>query len=274
MNKKILTIIPCIALIISSYSQDTTKYLTSEPPENKTMKHDETEFYSPVPPVVTPAKESGGAPSDAIVLFDGGNLDQWRSVNDTTKPAGWTVANGIITVDKKAGNIETKQRFMDYQLHIEWRIPEDIQGSDQARGNSGVFLASTGPGDGGYEIQVLDCYNNKTYVNGQTGAIYKQGIPLANACKKPGEWQTYDIVWTAPRFNEDGSLKSPARVTAFHNGVLVQNNFTVKGQTVYIGHPYYIKHGASPIKLQAHGDPSKPISYRNIWVRPLPSSNS
>jgi len=274
MNKKILIIILCVASFIFSYAQDTTKYLTSEPPENKTMKHDETEFYSPVPPVVTPAKELGGAPSDAVILFDGANLDQWRSVNDTTKPAEWTVANGIITVNKKAGNIETKERFMDYQLHIEWRIPEDIDGSDQARGNSGVFLASTGPGDAGYEIQVLDCYNNKTYVNGQTGAIYKQGIPLANACKKPGEWQTYDIVWTAPRFNGDGSLKSPAHVTAFHNGVLVENNFAVKGQTVYIGHPYYTKHGASPIKLQAHGDPSKPISYRNIWVRPLPSSNS
>jgi|SRR4051812_47192855 len=273
MKKKILIIVSCMTTIIS-YSQDTTKYLTSEPPENKTMKHEETEIYSPVPPVVTPANECGGAPSDAIILFDGKNLDQWRSVKDTTKPAEWTVADGIITVDKKAGNIETKQRFMDYQLHIEWRIPQDIEGSDQARGNSGVFLASIGPGDAGYEMQVLDCYNNKTYVNGQTGAIYKQGVPLANACKKPGEWQTYDIVWTAPRFDEDGSLKSPARVTAFHNGVLVQNNYAIKGQTVYIGHPYYIKHGPSPVKLQAHGDTSKPISYRNIWVRPLPSSNS
>lgn len=272
MNKKILFLFPCIAAI-NSFAQDTTKFIMGVPPENKTMKHEETEIYSPVPPVVTPGKSLGDAPSDAVILFDGKNLDQWRDANDSTKSAGWDVHDGIMTVNKKSGNIETKQRFMDYQLHLEWRIPENIQGSDQARGNSGVFLASTGPGDAGYEIQVLDNYNNKTYVNGQVGAIYKQGIPLANACRKPGEWQTYDIVWTAPRFNADGSLKSPARVTAFHNGVLVQNNFVVRGQTVWIGHPFYIAHSASPVKLQAHGDPSAPISYRNIWIRPLASSN-
>ena len=154
-------------------------------------------------------------------------------------------------------------------MHLEWKIPEDIHGTGQSRGNSGVFLASTGGGDKGYEIQILDCYNNKTYVNGQTGSIYKQSIPLANACKKPGEWQTYDIIWTAPRFNEDGTLLSAARVTVIHNGVLLQNNVTIKGETTFIGAPAYKKHGAAPIKLQAHGDPSEPISYRNIWVRPL-----
>lgn len=228
-----------------------------------------TEVWSPVPRVVTPGKTFADAPSDAIVLFDGKNLDQWESANDSTKAAGWKVADGIITVDKKAGNIQTKQRFMDYQLHLEYRIPENITGSDQARGNSGVFLASTGPGDAGYEMQVLDNYNNKTYVNGQAASIYKQYIPLVNACKKPGEWQTYDIIWTAPRFNEDGSLKSPAKVTAFHNGVLVQNNVKLKGPTLYIGTPAYKAHGASPLKLQAHGDPSAPISYRNIWLREL-----
>jgi alpha-3'-ketoglucosidase len=228
-----------------------------------------TEVWEPVPKVITPGKTIQDPPSDAIILFDGKNLDAWRSVKDTTQPAGWEIANGIITVNKKAGNIETKQRFMDYQLHIEWRIPENITGSDQARGNSGVFLASSGPGDNGYELQVLDNYNNKTYVNGQAGSIYKQAIPLVNACKKPGEWQSYDVIWTAPRFNNDSSLKSPARVTVFHNGVLVQNNFELKGLTLYIGKPYYKKHGASPVKLQAHGDPSEPISYRNIWIREL-----
>jgi hypothetical protein len=228
-----------------------------------------TEVYSPVPPVVTPGKNLGDAPSDAIILFDGKDLNQWRSVKDTSAPADWTLANGVITVNKKSGNIETKQRFLNYQLHIEWKIPENITGTGQARGNSGVFLASLGSGDAGYELQVLDCYNNSTYVNGQTASMYKQAIPLANACRKPGEWQSYDVIWTAPKFNDDGSLKSAARVTVLHNGVLVQNDYELQGVTLYIGKPYYKAHGASPIKLQAHGDPSEPISFRNIWIRPL-----
>ena len=228
-----------------------------------------TEVWTPVPKIVTPGATNSDAPSDAIILFDGKNLDEWVSVKDPKNPAEWTVADGVITVNKSKGNIQTKRTFTDYQLHIEWKIPSNITGSGQARGNSGVFLASTGPGDDGYEMQVLDCYNNTTYVNGQTASIYKQSIPLANACKKPGEWQTYDIIWTAPRFNEDGTLKSAARVTALHNGVLVQNNYELKGVTKYIGTPEYKKHGASAIKLQAHGDPSEPISYRNIWVREL-----
>jgi hypothetical protein len=228
-----------------------------------------TEFYTPVPPVVTPGKNAGDAPSDAIVLFDGKNLDQWRSGKDSSAAAGWTVADGIITVNKAAGNIVTKQSFLDYQLHIEWRIPVNITGTGQARGNSGVFLASVGAGDAGYELQVLDSYNNSTYVNGQAGSIYKQSVPLANANRKPGEWQAYDVIWTAPRFNDDGSLKTPARVTVLFNGVLVQNNYALTGVTMYIGKPFYKSHGASPIKLQAHGDPSEPISYRNIWIRPL-----
>ncbi len=233
--------------------------------------HTATEFYTPVPPVVTPGKTNSDAPSDAIMLFDGKSLDGWVSVKDTTKPAAWTVGKGIFTVKKDEGNIQTKRRFMDYQLHLEWRIPKNITGEGQLRGNSGVFLASTGPGDDGYEIQILDCYNNKTYTNGQTGSVYKQGTPLANACKKPGEWQTYDIVWTAPRFNADGSLKSPARVTLFQNGVLLQNNFELKGPTQYVGQPSYVNkaHGPCPIKLQAHGDKSEPDSFRNIWLREL-----
>ncbi|GAC1453119.1 MAG: DUF1080 domain-containing protein [Chitinophagaceae bacterium] len=228
-----------------------------------------TEFYSPVPKVVTPGATTADAPSDAIVLFDGKNLDQWTSVKTPGAPAGWNVPDGILTVSKTAGNIQTKKSFTDYQLHLEWRIPANITGSGQARGNSGVFLASTGPGDDGYEIQILDCYNNSTYVNGQTGSVYKQAVPLANACKKPGDWQTYDIFWNAPRFNDDGSVKTPAYVTVIHNGVLLQNHTELKGQTVYIGNPAYKKHGPAPIKLQAHGDKSEPISYRNIWVREL-----
>ncbi len=228
-----------------------------------------TEVYTPLPKIVTPGATNNNAPSDAIILFDGKHLDAWKSTKDTNAAAGWTVAKGMVTVKKGIGNIETKQLFTDYQLHLEWRIPKNITGSGQARGNSGVFLASTGPGDVGYEIQILDCYNNTTYVNGQTGSVYKQHIPLANACKKPGEWQTYDIVWTAPRFTTDGSLQSAARVTVIHNGVLLQNNAEVKGVTVYRGAPSYKYHGASAIKLQDHGDPSEAISFRNIWIREL-----
>jgi len=228
----------------------------------------DTEVWEPVPAIVTPGKTNSEPPSDAIILFDGTNLDQWVSVKDKS-PAGWTVENGVMTVKKSAGNIETKRTFKNYQLHLEWRIPEGITGSDQARGNSGLFLASTGAGDGGYELQILDSYNNKTYVNGQAGSIYKQGIPLANAMRKPGEWQTYDVVWTAPTFNADGSLKTPAYVTAFHNGVLIQDHFELKGETLYIGKPEYKAYDRGAIKLQAHGDPSPPISFRNIWVREL-----
>jgi Domain of Unknown Function (DUF1080) len=233
------------------------------------MKHEDTEFYTPIPPVVTPGKSCGDAPSDAIILFDGDNLDKWVLADDTTKPADWIVDKGIVTVKKTSGNIQTRQSFQDYQLHIEWRIPKDIAGEGQARGNSGLFLASLGKGDAGYELQILDNYKNTTYVNGQAGSIYKQNPPLVNANFPPGVWQAYDVVWTAPRFNEDGSLKTPARVTTFFNGILIQNNFELKGPTLYIGLPSYKKHGPAPIKLQAHGDKSEPLSFRNIWVRPL-----
>jgi len=230
---------------------------------------EDTEVWEPVPPVVTPG-ENGAAPSDAIVLFDGRSLDAWVNSRDKT-PAGWTVADGVLTVNKPVGNIETTRTFRNYQLHLEWRIPTAITGEGQARGNSGVFLASTGEGDAGYEVQVLDSYNNKTYVNGQAGSVYKQHIPLANPTRKPGEWQTYDIVWNAPVWNADGSLKTPAYVTVMHNGVLVQNHVELKGETVYIGQPNYDRrYDRAPIKLQSHGDPSPAISFRNIWVRELP----
>lgn len=233
------------------------------------MKPEETEVWTPVPKVVTPGKTNSDPPSDAIILFDGKNLNQWVSVKDNSVPAQWTVVDEVITVKKGTGNIQTKQSFSDYQLHIEFRIPQNITGKGQARGNSGIFLASTGKGDAGYELQTVDSYNNPTYVNGQAGSIYKQHAPLVNANNKPGVWQLYDIVWTAPRFNQDSSLKSPAFVTALLNGILIQYNTEVKGETVYIGKPSYKKHGPAPIKLQDHGDPSEPISFRNIWIRPL-----
>jgi hypothetical protein len=241
----------------------------SQPPGGGRGRPEDTEVWEPVPKVVSPGSTNTAPPSDATILFDGSNLDQWVSVKDKS-PAGWKVADGVITVDKSTGNIETKRSFTNYQLHLEWRIPEGITGEGQARGNSGLFLASTGPGDAGYELQILDSYNNKTYVNGQAGALYKQYPPLVNACRKPGEWQAYDVIWTAPTFNADGSVKSPAYVTAFHNGSLIQNHSELKGETVYIGKPEYKKYGpGAPIKLQAHGDPSPPISFRNIWVREL-----
>ena len=232
------------------------------------MRPEETEYYAPIPQVITPGATFSDPPSDAIILFDGKNLKQWISTKDSTS-AKWTVADNVMTVNKASGDIQTKRTFTDYQLHIEYRIPANITGSGQARGNSGIFLAALPWGAGGYELQVLDNYKNPTYVNGQAGSIYKQTVPLVNACKKPGEWQTFDVIWTAPQFSRYGVLKSLARVTVFHNGILVQNNTTVLGDTPYIGHPSYRKHGPAPIKLQAHGDKSEPLSYRNIWVRPL-----
>jgi len=233
-------------------------------------KPEDTEVWSPEPPVVTPGPAVQSAPpSDAIILLDGKNLDEWVSSKDKS-PAKWNLEDGAMKVNKPAGDIQTKRTFNNFQLHLEYFIPANISGKSQARGNSGIFLASPTGGSQGYELQVLDSYDNKTYVNGQAGSIYKQSIPLANPCRKPGEWNTYDVLWTAPTFNDDGSLKSPARVTALLNGVLVQNNFELKGDTRYIGTPQYKKHGPSPIRLQAHGDPSPPISFRNIWLRELP----
>jgi len=219
--------------------------------------------------VVAPGiRETASAPSDATVLFAGTSLDQWVSVKDGSA-ARWTMADGVMTVLKGAGNIQTRQSFGSYQLHLEYRIPADITGTGQARGNSGLFLASTGPGDAGYELQIMDSYHNDTYVNGQAGAIYKQVAPLVNPVRKPGEWQSIDVVWTKPVFAADGSLRSPAYLTASINGVLVQNHTELRGETTYIGKPSYKPYDRAPIKLQAHGDPSKPLSFRNIWVREL-----
>jgi hypothetical protein len=166
-------------------------------------------------------------------------------------------------VDKKTGDILTKESFGSFQLHLEWMVPENITGTSQARGNSGVYLQDK------YEIQILDCYQNETYANGQTGSVYKQVIPLANAMRKPGEWNVYDIIYSSPVFNEDGTYLYPPRVTVLMNGVLVQNNTTIRGTTQFIGHPTIAPHGDGPVRLQAHGDPSAPISFRNIWIRKL-----
>ena len=222
------------------------------------MKPEETEVWEPEPRVVATAPDA--PPSDAIVLFDGTSLDQWVSEKDGSSPAEWEVADGAFTVTRGKGGIQTKQQFTDYQLHVEWRSPTEIVGESQGRGNSGIFM------QGLYEVQVLDSYNNRTYSNGQAASLYKQRIPLVNATRAPGEWQEYDIIWTAPRFNADGILVSKARITVLHNGVLVQNNVELDGPTEYIGIPKYRAHGAGPIALQDHGNP---VSFRNIWIRPL-----
>ncbi|MCH5684761.1 DUF1080 domain-containing protein [Niabella sp. W65] len=193
------------------------------------------------------------------VLFNGKDLDEWQT--EDGKPARWKVEQGIVTVTKGTGVIKTKKAFGDCQLHVEWRTPAEVKGEGQGRGNSGIFLM------GLYELQVLDSYNNRTYSNGQAGSIYKQTAPLANASRKPGEWQTYDIIFTAPRFNKDSSVKSQGRITVLHNGVLVQNNTAIWGATQYIGIATNTWHKEKePIILQDHGDA---VSFRNIWVREL-----
>jgi len=264
MTRKPLPTLLALAVTVS-FSAHCFAQQTPEPK----MKPEDTEVWQPVPAVVTPGKTEWEPPSDAIVLFDGKKLDEWVNVKDQ-QPCSWDLVDGLMRVNKSGGSVETKRKFKNYQLHVEFRIPESITGSGQARGNSGVFLASTGPGDDGYELQVLDSYQNSTYVNGMAGSIYKQSIPLANAARKPGEWNVYDVLWTAPVFNPDGSLKTPAYATVFWNGVLVDNHFELKGQTLYIGKPFYKAYDTAPIKLQAHGDKSEPISFRNIWVRNLP----
>jgi hypothetical protein len=209
----------------------------------------------PEPKVIEPGT-NGSPPSDAIVLFDGTDMSAWTNA-DT-----WKVENGVVTIDPKGpGSIDTKQSFGDCQLHVEWAEPEVVKGSGQGRGNSGVFLASR------YEVQVLDSYHNKTYFDGQCGAIYKQYPPLVNVNRKPGEWQTYDIIYEAPKFDSDGKVTKPAYVTVLQNGVLVQNHSEIQGSTSYFKPPEYEAHPEKqPISLQNHGNP---VKYRNIWVREI-----
>ncbi len=267
MRAPISTLLAFAAMTVSAASLSAQQPAAAAQAGPAKPTHEDTEFYKPVPPVVTPAATVTQPPSDAIVLFNGTDVSQWVAAKDNS-PADWDVHDGVMTVKKGGlGNIQTKQSFKDYQLHLEWKIPASITGEGQGRGNSGVFLASLGPGDAGYELQIMDSYNNPTYTNGMLGSLYKQAVPLANAARKPGEWSSYDIVWTAPRFNADGSVKTPGYATVFLNGVLVEDHFALKGQTLYVGQPFYKAYDTAPIKLQAHGDKSEPISFRNIWIR-------
>ena len=221
-----------------------------------------TEFFEPAVPVITPAAQVGMAPSDAIILFDGADVNkEWE--DSRGNPTKWVVQDGALVCVKGSGVVQTKRKFNDFQLHIEWKSPENVIGDGQGRGNSGVYL------QGLYEVQVLDSYNNPTYKQGQAGALYKQYAPLVNVSRKPGEWQCYDIIYTAPRFGKDTTTYfTPPRVTVLHNGVVIQNNVSLRGPTLYIGIPEYsVKpHGAMPLVLQDHGNP---VAYRNIWIREL-----
>lgn len=257
MTKELLLVAVGALVALPALSQK--KY-----PERAPMTPQMSEYWTPQPLVVTPGEapvKPINAPSDAIILFDGKDLSQWE--NSRGQAAEWTVHDGVFTVKKGTGDIRTKQKFNDFQLHLEWCIPEGIKGESQGRGNSGVFL------QGIYEIQIMDSYQNETYVNGQAGSIYKQTPPLVNAMNKPGVWNTFDIIYTAPTFKKDGTYRTPPQVTVLQNGVLLHNNTIIRGTTPYVGFPEVIKHGDGPISLQDHGDPSAPISFRNIWIREL-----
>ena len=211
----------------------------------------------PQPPIVTPG-QAGSPPSDAIVLFDGSSLDAWQSAG-TGKQPGWRIVDGILEVVPKAGDIKTKRQFGDLQLHLEFATPVGEEGSGQDLGNSGVFLA------GRYEVQVLNSYQNPTYPDGQCASAYGQQPPLVNASKAPGKWQTLDIIFHRPRF-ENGTCVQPATVTVLHNGVLVQDHFAYHGPTKHKTKAPYQEHGPDVIRLQEH---KNPVRYRNIWVRDL-----
>ena len=205
------------------------------------------------PAIVTPGQSSADPPSDAVVLFDGTDASHWKNGEN------WSVKDGALVAGK--GKITSKEVFGDCQVHIEWSAPTPPKGSGQGRGNSGLFFFDT------YEIQILDSYENETYYDGQAGAIYKQTPPMANAMRPPGEWNVYDLLFTAPRFNKDGSLKSPAYITAIHNGVVIQNHFELLGDTPYHRPPAYSKHAEKgPLSIQDHGNP---VRFRNIWVREI-----
>lgn len=258
--KKYLIIVPLFSVAVASAQ---VKFVNT-PPEESPMKMqpEMTEIWEPQVKVITPAKNTGDAPSDAIVLFDGKNTNQWISQLDANKPFPWKIVdNSYMEVVNGTGGIQTKMMFGDCQLHVEWSAPDEVVNGGQMRGNSGIFLQNR------YELQVLDSYANRTYANGQAGSIYKDHPPLVNAMKTPLEWNSYDVIYTAPRFKSDGLIDSPARITVLHNGVLVQNNVTINGLTLYTGlHNYPSAHGEDVISLQEHGCKTQ---FRNIWIRKL-----
>jgi len=253
-----------VAAVLCAQAQQAPTGYTDTPtiPGSNWRVHDDAR---PRPPVITPGTSStatvpGAVPSDAVILFDGTGLAAWRA--ETGAPAKWKIQDGYLEVVGGSGDIVTKEDFGDSQLHVEFCTPSPPTGSSQARGNSGVFLF------GIYEVQVLDSYNNPTYADGQAASIYGQSPPLVNASRPPGEWQSYDIVYTGPRF-KDGKVAVPGYVTVLHNGVITQNHTEILGATKHRVLPVSVVHGPKgPIKLQDHGSP---VRFRNIWIRPLGS---
>ncbi|WP_228852499.1 3-keto-disaccharide hydrolase [Aegicerativicinus sediminis] len=264
-------IFPLLVVVFLASCEDVKKGQPQQSTEQTTVTEtitekepttpEQTEYYSPKPPVVSINPETG-IPSDAIILFDGSNFEQWVSTNDSTEVKWDLNSDGSMTVKDQTGNIQTKRNFGDIQLHVEWRSNPDSKGSNQSKSNSGIFL------QGKYELQVLDNNDNDTYVNGQVGSIYKQTPPLVHAALPTGQWNRYDVVYHAPEFDSNGDKAKSGNITVFLNGVLIQDNTEIKGTTEYIGWPKNEAHGDGPLMLQDHGDKSG-VSYRNIWVREL-----
>jgi hypothetical protein len=237
-----------LAQPLASSAQEPQRWAVHDTTRPKPVVVDPGQGALPLPP-----------PADAVVLFDGTNLSKWRQTNG--EPAGWVVRDGYMEVRGGSGDLETREGFGDAQVHVEWMAPTPTRSEGQNRGNSGVYLMNT------YELQVLDSWRNETYADGQAAAFYGQFPPLVNASRPPGQWQSYDIVFRAPRFDSTGALLRPAIVTVLHNGVLVQDNVTLTGPTGHYARPPYAAHADRlPLKLQDHGDP---VRYRNIWIREL-----
>ena len=257
--KKAVIILSLLCGAFTANAQQNGQQTSDQQQRNRNQwKPESTEWYHPVPAKVTPGNGTS-APSDAIILFDGKDLSQWVSRDGS--PAKWMVKDGAMIVAPGAGSIQTKQYFGDCQLHIEFKTP--VPGKEntlQMKGNSGIMLQSR------YEVQVLDCEDNPTYVNGYVGSIYKQSAPMVNPFTGTDKWQVYDIYWKGPRFGTDGKLEAPAMITVVLNGVVVQNNYVLKGNTPYTGLPKYTAHGRMPLSLQDHG---VEVAFRNIWIRDL-----
>lgn len=263
MRKKLIfSIMLLTAVVTSAQVQKTITPATPQSEGPNKMTPSMTEIWDPEVKIIQPGVKDNDASSDAIILFNGDDINiEWT--DNQGNPSKWIVKDGALICVKGSGVIKTKRKFENFQLHIEWKTPAEVTGESQGRGNSGVFLQEL------YELQVLDSYDNRTYRNGQAGSMYKQHAPLVNACRKPGEWQSYDIIYTAPTFNNDTTTYfTPPRVTVLHNGVLIQNNVNLRGPAVYIGIPEYSikKHGPGSLILQDHGNP---VAYRNIWIREL-----